>query len=88
MKWWVKVGWFLFKDYQLMVTGSAIRTSLLVRINPKNQQRRYIIYHLWFLGLIEVIMANPGLPSLNLTYPLKMGAPWRFGDSELGKHHF
>ena len=26
------------------------------------------------------------LPSLKLAYPLKIGAPWKFGDSELGKH--
>ena len=32
---------------------------------PKNQQQvyQYIIYHLWFLGLIEVIMANPEIES-------------------------
>ncbi len=28
------------------------------------------------------------LPSLKLTYPLKIGAPWKFGDSGLGNHHF
>ena len=29
-------------------------------------------------------------PSLKLTAssPLKVGAPWKFGDSELGNHHF
>jgi len=27
------------------------------------------------------------LPSLKLTYPPKID-PWKFGDSELGNHHF
>ena len=28
------------------------------------------------------------IPSLKLTYPLKMGAPWKFGDSELGNQGY
>ena len=53
-----KIGGVVNYDQVDPDTGSAIRTSLLARINPKNQQRRYIIYHLYirFLGLMEVIM--------------------------------
>ena len=39
------------------VISRGLPTSLLVRINPKINNR-YIMYHLWFLGLFEV-MANP-----------------------------
>ena len=33
-------------------------------------------------GTIRFI--SQALPTLKITYPLKMGAPWKFGDSELG----